>query len=343
MTIPSDLDSLLPALLAAWDRGAVLSAAVPAAGTVNRTLLLATTTGEYALRAYRHRDREPVEREHAVIAHVRAHGLPAVAPLPLPGGETILERDGRYYALFPRAPGRQYRKADLSAEAAAAMGGFLARLHRALADFPPERAARRPFALDRAATLAGIARLERAIAARPAREPRDAVALTWLRGQRAWLEQAPPAAGLDLAGLAEQTIHGDYQESNLFFADGEVSAIIDWDQTYIAPPAWEVVRACHLAFGFAPASCRRFLAAYRAVAPLPPADLDHAAREYGLLRAHDLWVFETYYLAGDARVRPFLPAGDFVPLAERWAELRSALPPHERTAVSARVSEERGA
>lgn len=48
-----------------------------------------------------------MERERAVIAHVRARGLPAVAPLSLPNGHTIHERDGRFYALFPRAALRQ--------------------------------------------------------------------------------------------------------------------------------------------------------------------------------------------------------------------------------------------
>lgn len=49
----------------------------------------------------------------------------------------------------------------------------------------------------------------------------------------------------DLSSLEQQVIHGDYQEINLFFEDGKVSAVIDWDQSYVAPRASEVVQTLH--------------------------------------------------------------------------------------------------
>lgn len=314
------------AALAAWSVGAILPATTPHTGTINGTLLLATATGEYALRAYRHREREPVACEHAVIAHARAQGLPAVGPLPLPGGQTILERDGRFYALFPRAPGRQVRRHNLGEGEVAAMGAFLATLQRALRGFPTEQAARRSFAVDRVATLAGIARLEAVIRARRGDDPAAATALARLAGRRAWLARRPAGERHDLAALEHQLIHGDYQETNLFFAAGRVSAIIDWDQTYLAPRAWEVARTLDLVCGFAPGPCRVFLESYRAELPLPAPDLDLAVTAYGLFRAHDLWLYEDYYLHDNERVRPFITPGGFVPIVERWARLRPALP-----------------
>lgn len=313
-------------LLRAWEIGPIQSIAQPAAGTVNQTWLVTATTGRYALRTYRHHDRAPVAREHAIIAHVRARGLPAVGPLPLPGGGTILERGGRYHALFPLAPGRQVPRPALGPAEALAMGACLGRLHRALADLPAEWAVRRTFAVDRDATLAGIARLEAAIGGRPAHDADDAAALAWLAGQRAWLERCPADARVDLTPLAHQVIHGDYQETNLFFARGRVSAVIDWDQTYAAPRAWEVARALHLNFAFAPALCLPFLAAYRAALPLPPADLDRAVAAYALKVGHDLWVYEERYLRGNERVRRFFQPGGFVSPAAHWARLRPLLP-----------------
>ncbi len=312
------------AVLDAWGIGAVLASAIPESGTLNRTLLLTATTGEYVLRAYRFRDREPVEREHAVIAHVRARGLPAVGPFPLPGGGTILERDGRFYALFPRARGVQVRKCDLGDREAVAMGACLAALHRALRGYPAGLPGR-SFAIDRAATLAGIARLEGAILRRGGEDATAAAALTRLASRRAWLERRPAEALVDLAPLEHQPVHGDYQEANLFFAAGRVSAVIDWEKACVIPRAWEVVRTLDLAFGFAPGSCRAFLAAYRAGLPLPLPDLDLAAGHYGVMRAHDLWLYEALYLEGNERVRPFIHPGEFVPLAARWARLRPAL------------------
>ncbi|HJZ49424.1 MAG TPA: phosphotransferase [Roseiflexaceae bacterium] len=90
-------------MLRAWKIGAVHAISTPDYGTINRTLVVESAAGSYVLRAYRHAERAPVEREHAAIAFACAHGLPAVAPIGLPGGATILDRHGRYYALFPRA------------------------------------------------------------------------------------------------------------------------------------------------------------------------------------------------------------------------------------------------
>jgi len=123
--------SAAAAVARAWDVGDVTEARAPDAGTVNQTVLLTTSRGQFVLRGYRHHDREPVEREHAVIAYVRERGLPAVAPIPLPGGDTIRECDGRFYALFPWAPGQQVPRAALGARwagppRAAARSGTLA-------------------------------------------------------------------------------------------------------------------------------------------------------------------------------------------------------------------------
>jgi homoserine kinase type II len=286
------------------------------------------------LRGYRHRERAPVDREHALIAYAAARGVPAVAPLPLPasGGGTVLERGGRFYALFPWAAGRQVARADVGAAEAAAMGAAQGQLHLALRDFPTAGLPRRGDIPDRADTLARMARLEGVIRAGAARDPLAAIALERLAGQRGHLARLP--AGAAAAGPAaaqpEQALHGDYQDANLFFAGGRVSAVIDWDQAALAAPAWEVVRTLQLVFGYDPVRCRRFLDAYRAVRPLPLADLDAAVAVRDVLEAHGLWVLETLYLAGDRRVARFLQEPDtvpFVPVAERWARARAACAP----------------
>lgn len=312
-------------LLQRWGLGPIQAITEAISGTVNQTSLVTTARGRYALRSYRHDERLPIAREHAIIAHVRARGLPAVGPLPLPDGGTILEHGGRFHALFPWASGRQIPRHALGPDEALAMGTCLAQLHRALADLPAEWRVRRDFAIDRGATLAGIARIELAIQGRTTHDATDAAALAWLTGQRAWLARCAADAQIDLTPLENQVIHGDYQETNLFFAPTRVSAVIDWDQTYVAPRAWEVVRTLHLAFGFAPTLCRPLLAAYRAVLPLPLADLDHAVAAYALKVGHALWVYETYYLHGNERVRQFFQPGGFISPATQWAHLRPHL------------------
>ena len=126
----------LQELVHEWGVGALLAARLPDRGTINRTVLLTTQQGRFVLRGYRHTELAPIAREHAAIAHVCARGLPAVAPLPLTRGGAVHERGGRYYSLFPWAPGRQLRRENVGPAAAAAMGACLARLHVALSDFP---------------------------------------------------------------------------------------------------------------------------------------------------------------------------------------------------------------
>ncbi|HEU5015121.1 MAG TPA: phosphotransferase [Roseiflexaceae bacterium] len=312
-------------LLDAWDIGPVLHAQQPATGTINQTWLITTTKGRYVLRAYRHRERLPVEREHAIIAYAVAHGMPAVAPLPQPNGTTILEQEGCFYALFPHAPGKQFARADLGEREFAAMGHCLADLHGALKEYPAECVAQRSLHVDATATFAAIERLEAAIHAKSLFDETDQIVLRRLARRRAWLEQNANLEAPNLNALPWQVIHGDYQEANLFFEDGQVSAIIDWDQAYVAPRAWEVARTLHLALKFETAACQTFLAAYRALLPLPPDEIDMAMNCYSWMRAHDLWIYEALYFEQNQRVRQYITPGTFRPLVERWNTLKSFL------------------
>ena len=312
-------------VLNAWPLGSILSATTPPTGTINRTLLLTTTAGDYVLRAYRHAERWRVEAEHALIAYAAARGIPAPKPIPPPCGDTILERGGHFYALFPRAPGHQISGSGLDSGTAAAMGRFLAELHQVLRDFPSEHVSVRSIDVDPVATLAGIDRLLAVIRNRPVLDAVDRYALEGLESRRIWIERSTPVALPDLSSLGRQVIHGDYQEANLFFDAGKVSAIIDWDQAYTASRAWEVVRTLHLAFHLCPETCRAFLSAYRAELPLEPGDLEIAAAAYSLMRAHNPWVYNAYYLEGNDRVRGYIQPGSFVPFAEEWAAVSDAL------------------
>ncbi len=311
--------------LEAWALGSLHGAATPTTGAVNRTVLIQTARGRYVLRAYRHAQRQPVEVEHALIAYAHARGLPVLKPIPFSGSETILERDGRFYALFPHAPGAQILKYELDEAAIGEIGAFLAHLHVALLDFPQDRVGWRAITIDRAATLAGIDSLLNVIRSRPSLDEVDQYALRRLNERHAWLEGPAPAVLPDLQSIERQVIHGDYQETNLFFKAGKISAIIDWDQAYVASRAWEVVRTLHYVCGLETVPCRTLLAAYRAQLPLGADELDLAAEAYGLMRAHDLWHFKSYYLDGNDRVRQWIMQGSFIPFWDRWAQVAPTL------------------
>jgi len=322
--LPSVLSPVDRAALSSWRLGPILGASLPATGTVNRTFLVLTGSGAYALRAYRRPDRARVEGEHTAISYATKRGIPVCLPVPLPGGGTVVSQDGRLFALFPSAAGRQVHREELRNEEVAAAGRCLARIHLAFADFPIAQARPKPFAFDTAGTLESLARIEATITGRAAQTDADRTALRHLAGRQRWLQQAAmldEAMRCRFAALPLQVVHGDFQETNLFFEGADVSAVIDWDQCGVAPRAWEVLRALHLMLGLAPGPCRAFLAAYRGLCPLPPSELQEAAACYGALADQNLWVYEAVYLEGNDRVRPFLTPGEFVPFAARWREL----------------------
>src|SRR5690349_6342281 len=113
-------------LLTNWTDAPLLCSAIPETGTIHRTYLLTTPNGRYALRAYRYIEREPIEREHRLIAYARSQDIPAIAPLTLITGETILKRAGHYYAPFPVAPGRHVRRGAIASDKIVGMGRCLA-------------------------------------------------------------------------------------------------------------------------------------------------------------------------------------------------------------------------
>lgn len=323
----------LTALCRAWNLPPVLSTWTPETGIIHHTFLLKTATGNYALRAYRYAlsERKRIENEHTLIAYAQAHSLPALAPLPLPGGATILEQDGHFYALFPFAPGHQTLRGHLTLDEIRAMGSFLGQLHQVLRDYPRERVSQRQFTLDLATTLATMESLVQTIRSLPARNAEDEEALASLVERQEWLTTASPVNFEELLALEQQVIHGDYQETNLFFEDNRVSTVIDWDQAYAAPRAWEVVRTLHYVCQLEKTACRAFLAAYRRVFPLSASDLEIAAAAYGWMRAHDTWQYKALYLDGNQRIRAFLEPGPFIPFAQKWAKLRVSLSGIEKT------------
>lgn len=311
----------------AWDLPPILSSVQAETGTIHRTFLLKTAMKNYALRAYRYNaeDRWRIVYEHDLIAYVRAHDLPAITPVLLPNGETILEHEGRFYALYPFAQGYQVARGYLGIEEITAMGTFLGQLHHILRSYPHERVPHRSLTVDHAAAFTAIDAIETAIRAQKHISEEDQQALSQLAERRDGLMKARPADEKAFLTIKQQVIHGDYQETNLFFEGNRVSAAIDWDQAYVAPRAWEVVRTLHYVFQLEEAACHAFLNAYRQEIPLPFTELDVVAATYEWIKAHDLWHYSALYLEGNQRVRRFLQPEPFFLFAKQWAILRNSL------------------
>ena len=326
MSVDSTSTRRLNEVVSKWDVGTLRSFRTPdTGGTINQTLVVETGAGRFVLRQYAYGSVERLRIEHNLLRWVAERDVPAPCPIASREGGTWVEVDEEFYALFPLASGIQTSRETLSDAQIGGMGHFLADLHQVLAAYPADRVRQRVFRTDAERSLQEIARLSEKIRQLRSTDPLDGWALDRLEGRRAYIQSAPHGELDAFHDLAFQATHGDYQETNLFFQDGQVSGIIDWEQAYAAPPGYEVMRVLHLALRFDPSRCRRFLSAYRERRALSLTELDVCAAAYAAIRGHSLWLFEELYDKGNERMRRFMNPGPFTPVEEQWAPVRDVL------------------
>jgi Ser/Thr protein kinase RdoA (MazF antagonist) len=301
-------------LLRRFGLGPPLHLEIAPGGLLNQNLFAATGRGAYFLKGYRYADPEPVRREHAVIGTAIAGGVPALAPLVDPAGNTFLRVGGRWWAIFPRVSGHQPAPGELSVAHASGMGCVLGAIHVALAALPAADVAHFPLKLhwESAVAYAEMAGYEAMIARRrtqglKALDPFDQHTLASFGYRRSLLAGGVPPAE-SFAGLPQQVLHGDFHDRNLFFApDGSVQHVIDWELAGRGPRAWELIRALDLSLSLVEdveaggPLLRAFVHGYAAVAPLTAEECEAMPDLYWAARVHSLWVYEEHYRKGSAK------------------------------------------
>ena len=170
-------------------------------------------------------DVESVIQRHIWIDE---HGIPTAVPLLLETGARYAERDGVAWTLLP-----YFEAGHLGSDAASlsSLGEIMARMHQApSADcFPSE------FRM-------GQELFERMFAL--AEERND-----WspfpgmLRGESEALRESIPA------GLPQGILHGDLFPDNVLGSEGEVAAILDLEEAWVGPCAFDLVMA-YVGFGW---------------------------------------------------------------------------------------------
>jgi homoserine kinase type II len=309
----------LSAVLDAWPLEGALVISEVTGGATNRVYRVEGAHVTAFLRCYKRPDVQMVAREHGVIRQARAGGVPAAAPLSTRAGGTLVERDGAVYALYEPAAGVQLAPGSLGLEHARAAGAMLARLHDALAVLQDVGYTRWRLAWDGAAWCERLNVVERAILARAALGDGDRWALERVRAQRAWLADPACLQRYEPSTPAQLT-HGDYQDANLFFDDGGVSGVIDWEQAAFMPRAYELVRAAGFMFRLERERTRAFVAGYRTERPLGDAELADGARAWGTFADHHVWPVEEVYLNGNDAARRYIPHAPFRPFEQAWAD-----------------------
>lgn len=300
-------------VLAHWPAGPTRRIRLVPIGAVNQVHEVEAEAGRFFLRRYRTDDVEVLRREHRLTGELAAQGLPAIAPISTTSGATWVESAG-LYALFPAAKGVQIEAAALTAPHAEAAGEMLGRLHLAMAGIETEDYRRLTLHWPGDRWVARLEALASKIRDRRELSADDELALARVEAQRDWL--ADPACGHHYEpAFAAQAIHGDYHHGNLFFLDGRVSGIIDWEQAVVVPRAFEAARAVTYMFDMEPALSAAFLRRYSEVSGAAPAELDDGAAAWGCMRDHWVWAVEEIYLHGNEWARAFIPASPFRPFA----------------------------
>ncbi|HET8897340.1 MAG TPA: phosphotransferase [Rhodanobacteraceae bacterium] len=205
-----------------------------------------------------HKRTTQVEREAAVLAHLRTHpALPAVpSACPTHSGQPYLRTDdGRWLHLFERIDGTTTTAHDSVGPALRA----LASLHGALAKLPVKETSPVAWLLER----------HRRVTARPAPPMARTLAVHYANV----LERigACLVASADRILGPAQWLHGDYHPGNLLFNESRVSGIVDFDEVGSGSPTLELAFAlfafsrnvfCEERFEFDPALWVQGLHAY---------------------------------------------------------------------------------
>jgi homoserine kinase type II len=255
-------DESLARFLAAYELGALLSLKGIAEGVENSNYLVITEAGRFILTLYEKRvDPADLPFFLGLMEHLAARGVPCPTPVRGRDGGALRQLCGRPAALIGFLDGVSPRRP--LAPQCAALGGALARLHLAGADF----AGQRPNAL----SLAGWRRLFEAC--------------------RGWADDVHPGLDGELAAellrleaawpadLPQGVIHADLFPDNVFFRGPALSGIIDFYFACNDLFAYDLA-VCLNAWCFEPdgafniTKARLMLAAYRRVRPFTARELE---------------------------------------------------------------------
>lgn len=255
-------DEDLTAFVARYDLGGVLSCKGIAEGVENSNFLLVTERGPYILTLYEKRTRrEDLPFFLGLMEHLSARGIACPLPVHDRDGAALNEVCGRPAVIVTFLPGMWPRRIHPSH--CAQLGGALARLHLAGADFTMTRA--------NALNLTGWTELTAAC-----RERADEVR----PGLRAALDDELDALTTNWPrDLPTGVIHADLFPDNVFFRGDALSGLIDFYFACNDILAYDVA-ICLNAWCFEPdgdfnaTKARLLLSSYQRVRPLSEAELN---------------------------------------------------------------------
>lgn len=275
-------DEQVAAFVAEYDIGRVVACKGIAEGIENTNYLLVTDRGPFILTLYEKRVQlDDLPFFLALMEHLAARDIPCPTPVHGRDGQALRECAGRAAAIVTFLTGMWPRRP--TARHCAGVGGALARLHLAGADFPMTRA--------NSLSLGGWRKLLSAIASGV--EPINAELLEELEEEMQILERDWPE------NLPIGVVHADLFPDNVFFEQDELSGLIDFYFACTDILAYDLA-VCLNAWcfetdgSFNVTKAKRLFASYRGVRELQPAEREilpllarGAAMRFLLTRLYD--------------------------------------------------------
>lgn len=239
-------------------------------GLVNRHWAVTLADRRFVLRRYHAaRSRPAVEWEQWLVGHLARLGWPVPRPIASGNGATLLEHDGRLWALAPFLDGTP--GVPDTPEAFRRQGELLAEMHDNLAALSgPQRPGFGPaWDLDAWTRIAGGESFDSSMHRLEKSTPGLAALLAVERER-----QTAELARLGVETLPLQPVHGDFQRFNLLWSGSSLTGVVDFDFAHLSPA---VADLGVLGVPFRPLEielARALLEGYESVRPLSPREWD---------------------------------------------------------------------
>jgi homoserine kinase type II len=300
-------------------------------GLMNRNWRVDTACGSYAVKQIRDVAVEQARFQHAATVRLAAAGVRVPAPLATRAGETVVVVGGQPYAVFPWVAGGHLRPLDWTGDQCTHVGDVLGRIHTVLRDVLPVDQLSMGTMVPEAAKVKGdIDRYLSLIDALPDRDAFDAFVVERLAERRALLERMVHLRPDDTVVLSPVGYtHGDFQDLNLLFDGGQVSAVVDWDRLGVRPWCYELARSATLMFGYGDGRAldlgraAAFAAGYAAVTGVSGAQVTAATERLWWERVADFWQLKLHYVKHDSSCDHLFRSASA--LVAWWSEHRDAV------------------
>jgi len=296
--------------------GAAIRPLASTGGSLKNVYRVDAAGRSYVFKHYRPDFRTPqdVAFIYEAQAYLAERGLPVVAAIPDRAGLLTTPIDGGCWVLYPWADGHHPVPGQISVAEAAVLGETLGQLDLCLASWPTDWAGAEPFeaypAEDRMALCEELLRhAERGSGAL------DAACVQSLRFRLGALERLSAVAPGVIA-MERQWVHGDPNEGNILFADGEdrIAAFIDFDNIRRAPRGFDFMYCLDRCFPSPGPDRDAYARAYLRTVRPTDAELELYVPMWAYRGVCDLWPIDVVCL----RPAEYQPAWRIYQPSDRW-------------------------